>query len=101
MAKENVLVELTPPAAGKGSGYNAGSDVKALRVVTLPTAGAGTVVVDGVTYTRTSPLRSFKADGADKPPLDVVAAGDHSQPPVDSVPASGDIALPIFSASGT
>jgi hypothetical protein len=101
MAKENVLVELTPPSSGKGSGYNAGSDVKVLRVVTIPTAGAGTVVVDGATYTRTSPLRSYKSDGADDPSLDVVAAGDHSQPPVDSIPADGDLALAIFSASGT
>lgn len=95
MAKENIFVEITPPT---GKGAYTGVGVGRYVQVTL---GDGTVVIDGVTYTRTSPLRTTRDSGGMGPQLDLVAAGDHTSPPVGSTTEQGNGTLAIFSASGT
>lgn len=100
MSKETVVVELTPPDAGKPGGFTAGSGVGDKRYVQV-TPAAPTVVIDGITYTRTSPLRTVVSHGGLQPQNDLVPDSQHSYPGPGSVPAAGNTLLAIFSATGT
>lgn len=100
MTTENVVVELVTPASGKAAGYTAYSGLDMDRYLQV-TTGAATVVVDGVTYTRTSPLRTRQSHGGQQQQLPLVADGQHSNPGPGSVPAQGDGGLPVYSQSGT
>lgn len=102
MTTENVVVELVTPSDHPSQ---AGYGVKSTRI-TQVTAGAGTVAIDGVTYTRTSPLRTTHLQGEVAPGLDALLAQDAAtfQAPVTGNASQGNqytTPLPIFSQSGT
>lgn len=103
MTTENIVVELVTPASGKAGAFTAGSGVAAKRIMQV-TSGAPNVVVDGTTYTRTSPLRTTQLQGMQAPQLDALPAQDAWMPPVNGNASQGNqytTPLPIFSSTGT
>lgn len=103
MTTENIVVELVTPASGAAGAFAAGSGVKANRIMQV-TLNASTVVIDGTTYTRTSPLRTTQLQGGMAPQLDDLGVQDAWRPPVDGNASQGNQynnPLAIFSQSGT